>query len=177
MSESPGLTLSCEPNHHLSKEASVTVLSMWGVVTVTHYQRTVDWSPVRTSVSKQLWYITMNCYSHIMECSLLHEKQFSAIRSYSETLSSISRQEYWQGLPFPYSEDLPTQGSNLCLQCLLYWQAGSLWVPPGKLPQRLGEGYPISCSQHQGWNYDWELKTSANAECVLCARQYKHSSE
>ena len=49
----------------------------------------------------------MNCYSHIMECSLLHEKQFSAIRSYSETLSSISRQEYWQGFPFPSPGFLP----------------------------------------------------------------------
>ena len=37
MSESPSLTLSCEPNHHLSKEASVTMLSLWAVVTVTHY--------------------------------------------------------------------------------------------------------------------------------------------
>ena len=39
----------------------------------------------------------------------------------------FSRQEYWSGLPFP------TQGSNLRLLSLLYWEAGSLpLAPPGK---------------------------------------------
>ena len=33
------------------------------------------------------------------------------------------RQEYWSGLPFPSSEDLPNPRSNLCL---LHWQADSL---------------------------------------------------
>ena len=33
------------------------------------------------------------------------------------------RQEYWTGLPFPSSGDLPNQGLNLCL---LHWQADSL---------------------------------------------------
>ena len=38
------------------------------------------------------------------------------------------RQEYWSGLPFLSPGDLPrgpsqgTQGSNLCLLCLLHWQ-------------------------------------------------------
>ena len=36
------------------------------------------------------------------------------------------RQEYWSGLPFPSPGDLPTQGSNLSLLCLLHWQADSL---------------------------------------------------
>ena len=53
----------------------------------------------------------------------------------------FSRQEYWSGLPFPSPEDLPTQGSNLCLLCLLHWQAGSLpLVPPGKPFEPLNEG-------------------------------------
>ena len=34
----------------------------------------------------------------------------------------FSRQEYWSGLPCPSPGDLPTQGSNLCLLCLLHWQ-------------------------------------------------------
>ena len=78
----------------------------------------------------------------------------------------------------PPPGDLRDPGIEPTSPCLLYWQVGSLpLMPPGKLPQRIGEGYPISCSQHQGWNYDWELKTSANTECVLCAKQYKHSIE
>ena len=39
----------------------------------------------------------------------------------------FSRQEYWSGLPFPSpGEIFPTQGSNLYLLHLLYWQADSL---------------------------------------------------
>ena len=38
----------------------------------------------------------------------------------------FSRQGYWSGLPCPASGDLPTQGSNPHLLCLLYWQVDSL---------------------------------------------------
>ena len=34
-------------------------------------------------------------------------------------------QEYWSGLPFPTSVDLPIQGSNH-VSYLLHWQVGSL---------------------------------------------------
>ena len=45
----------------------------------------------------------------------------------------LSKQEYWSGLSFPPPGILPTQGSNLCLLCLLHWQAGFLpLVPPEK---------------------------------------------
>ena len=45
----------------------------------------------------------------------------------------FSRQDHWRGLPVPTPEDLPTQGSNPCLLCLLHWQADSLSLaPPGK---------------------------------------------
>ena len=41
----------------------------------------------------------------------------------------FSRQEYWNGLPFPP----PTQGLNTHLFHLLHWQVGSLLlVTPGK---------------------------------------------
>ena len=36
----------------------------------------------------------------------------------------FSQQEYWSGLPFPTSGNLPNQGSNLCLlhcRWILYW--------------------------------------------------------
>ena len=44
--------------------------------------------------------------------------------------TEFPRQEYWSGR-FPWI--FLSQGSNLCLLCLLHWQAGSLpLVPPGK---------------------------------------------
>ena len=58
------------------------------------------------------------------------------------TLSmGFPRQEYLSGLPFPYPGDLPTQGLNPCLLCLLHRQVdslllshlgspGYLWCPP-----------------------------------------------
>ena len=33
----------------------------------------------------------------------------------------LSRQEYWSGLPCPPPRDLPHQGSNPGLLCLLHW--------------------------------------------------------
>ena len=36
------------------------------------------------------------------------------------------RQEYWSGLPFPTPGDLPDQGWNPYLLCLLHWQVDSL---------------------------------------------------
>ena len=38
----------------------------------------------------------------------------------------FSRQEYWNGFPFPSPGDLPTQGSSPCLLQLLRWQEDSL---------------------------------------------------
>ena len=44
----------------------------------------------------------------------------------------FSRQEYWSGLPFPFSEDLPNPGIEPWSPAL---QAGSLpSKPPGKMP-------------------------------------------
>ena len=37
----------------------------------------------------------------------------------------ISRQEYWSGLPCPSPGDLPGQGLNLRLLCLLHYRVGS----------------------------------------------------
>ena len=36
----------------------------------------------------------------------------------------FSRQEHWSGMPCPSPGDLPNPGSNLCVLCLLHWQAG-----------------------------------------------------
>ena len=59
---------------------------------------------------------------------------FSCVRLFAapwtETLQASlsmgsSRQEYWGGLPFSMPGIFPTQGSNLCLLCLLHWQPNS----------------------------------------------------
>ena len=42
----------------------------------------------------------------------------------------ILQQEYWSGLPRSPPGDLPDPGLNLCLLCLLDWQAGSLLLGP-----------------------------------------------
>ena len=45
----------------------------------------------------------------------------------------FSKQEYWNGLPFPSPGDLPNPGIKPPSLSLLYWQAGSLpLVPSGK---------------------------------------------
>ena len=44
---------------------------------------------------------------------------------------AFSRQEYWSGLPFPTSEDLPNSGPNPHVLRLLHWQVNSL--PPCRL--------------------------------------------
>ena len=49
----------------------------------------------------------------------------------------FSRQEYWNGLLCSFPGDLPYQGSNQGLLCLLNWQAGSLPLePPWKPTQK-----------------------------------------
>ena len=42
----------------------------------------------------------------------------------------FSKQEYSSGLPFPPPRDLPDQGMEPHLLCLLHWQAGSLPLVP-----------------------------------------------
>ena len=44
----------------------------------------------------------------------------------------FSRQEYWSRLPCPPPGDLPNQGLNLHLFCLLHWHTGSLTLAPPK---------------------------------------------
>ena len=67
-------------------------------------------------------------FSHVQLCATLW-----AVTCQAPLSMGFSRQEYWSGLPCPPLGDLPTQGSNPHLLCLLHWQAGSLpLVPPGK---------------------------------------------
>ena len=54
--------------------------------------------------------------------------------AYEAPLSmGFSRQEYWSGVPCPPAGDLPDQGSNPSLLCLLHWQVSTLpLMLPGK---------------------------------------------
>ena len=76
----------------------------------------------------------------------------------------FSRQEYWNGLPFPPSEDLPTQGSD---SRLLHWQADSLPLePPGKhnWGKRRSQRERFEDIQANCWHHDstiWSLEISA----------------
>ena len=83
--------------------------------------------------------ISSNHYRMPHACML---SRFSCIQLF-ETLWTVacqaplsmgfSRQEYWMGCHSLLQGIFPTQGSNLCILCLLHWQVGSLpLVPPGK---------------------------------------------
>ena len=57
----------------------------------------------------------------------------------------FSRQEYWSGLPYSPSGDLPDLGIKPVFQCLLHWQADSLpLVPPGN-PQYHHNNIQLHC--------------------------------
>ena len=43
---------------------------------------------------------------------------------------AFSRQEYWNGLPFPSPGDLPDPGIEPTARCLLHWQVDSLPLAP-----------------------------------------------
>ena len=67
----------------------------------------------------------LSCFNCIILCATLWTVALQAPLS-----MGFSRQEYWSGLPCPPPGDLPHQGLNLCLLCLLHWQMGSLTLMP-----------------------------------------------
>ena len=51
--------------------------------------------------------------------------------TYQAPLSvGLSRQEYWRGVPFSTTRDLPNPGIELCLWCVLHGQVPSLQLEP-----------------------------------------------
>ena len=86
-----------------------------------------------------------------MCCVLSH---FSRVRPFA-TLWNVtrqvplsmgfSRQEYWSGLPCPPPRNLPDPG-NLCLLCLLHWQAGSLPLRHLRSPEYVSRGSHLHSS-------------------------------
>ena len=83
--------------------------------------------------------------------------------AYQAPLSmGFSWQEYWSGLSFPLPGDLPTQGLNICLQCLLDWQVESLPLSP--LAGRTAQS-------HRGWRVrGWRVRGwQEMAKCLMSA--------
>ena len=64
----------------------------------------------------------------------------------------FSRQEHWGGLPSLLQEILLTQGSNLCLTCLLRWQAGSLPLRHRESPRDLSPSRKMHLKYHLAWH-------------------------
>ena len=75
------------------------------------------------------WLCMLIRFSHVWLSATLWTVACQALRS-----MGFSRQEYWNGLPCPPLGNLPTQGSNPYLLCLLLWQTGSLTLT---LPRKL----------------------------------------
>ena len=75
----------------------------------------------------------LSCFSHVRLFAILWTTAHQAPLS-----KGFSRQEYWSGLPFPSSGDLPDPGIKPTSLCLLHWQVDPLpLTPPGKAPQNL----------------------------------------
>ena len=76
-------------------------------------------------------------YTYICVCVCSHARLFITpwtVACQAPLSMEFSKQEYWSGLPFPPPGDLPNQGQNPHLLCLLHWHADSLLTaPPGKL--------------------------------------------
>ena len=71
---------------------------------------------------------TLSHFSRVQLCATLW-----TVARQAPLFMGFSRQENWSGLSCPPPGGLLDPGINLCLFCLLHWQAGSLpLVPPGK---------------------------------------------
>ena len=85
---------------------------------------------------KRMWYAYMMGYC-VSVCSALSDFATPWTVACQASLSmEFPKQEYWSGVPSPSPGDLPTQGSNPQLLCLLCQQVDSL--PPCHLGIMLG---------------------------------------
>ena len=80
--------------------------------------------------------ISLPEYGSVFVCVLSHFRLFAALWAVARQAPlsmGFSRQEHWYGLPCPPPWYHSDPASDLCLLCLLHWQASSLpLVPPGK---------------------------------------------
>ena len=89
-----------------------------------------------------LWCLEPGTLSMSISLVFIPSSRFSCVQIFASlwTLAlqdplsmGFSRQEYWNGLPYPHPGDLPDPGIKLTSPCLLHWQVNSLpLAPPGK---------------------------------------------
>ena len=110
----------------------------------------------------------------------MHACKVASVASNSATLWTVTRQaplsmvlskqESWSGLPFPPPGDLPDQGSNLHLLCLLHQQAGALPLAPSGKPLHntfvsqllFSSGEPVFGGPRIAQNKDSKISFTAN---------------
>ena len=100
----------------------------------------------------------LSCFSHVRFFVTLWTVACQAPLS-----MGFSRQEYWSGLPCSLPGDLPDQGSNPHLLCLLHWQAGSL--PLGLCMDRVKK--QVARCQVHCYSISIEIKPANNVKYYL----------
>ena len=109
---------------------------------------------------------------HAQLCPTLHDSM-----DCSQVPLSIGflRQEYWNELPFPSPGDLPYQGCNPYLLCLVHWQVdlsppvttfGGFWKPPNQDSSYLSKRRMSLCNG-EGINGKHGFRIVPKVECVL----------
>ena len=99
----------------------------------TVWATSVRWGKCRSSLWGLRWSLQGSAVFlllvYVCACMLNHVWLFVipwTVAHQAPLSMEFSRQESWSGLPFPSSGDLPDQGLNPRLLCLLHWQADSL---------------------------------------------------
>ena len=108
-------------NHWIFNISIVAPFLQCCIVGITHSKVLLGWLLSLASV--------LSCFSCVWLCAMLW-----TIALQVPVSMGFSRQEYWSRLPCLLQGVFLTQESNLCLLCLLDWQAGSLpssvtWKP------------------------------------------------
>ena len=80
--------------------------------------------------------------------------------------TGFSRQEYWSGLLCPPPGDLPTQGPNPSLLCLLHWQVGSLALVPSGKPIKTVAAVKTQSSPELNFFNVYHIQPFCNAQDV-----------
>ena len=82
----------------------------------------------------------------------------------------FSRQENWSGLPFPTPGDLPNPGIELCLLCLLHWQADYLSLTTWMSVQSLSRVWLFATP----WTAARQPSLSIHHQCPELAQTHVH---
>ena len=119
---SPGRDLTCAP------AVEVWILNYWIPRKVPH-----SWSPPPSTLLVMITYSAC-LRAHSVASVVSNSATLWTIASQALLSMGFSRQEYWSGLLWLPTGDLPNSGIDfVSLNKYLHWQAGSLpLAPPGK---------------------------------------------